>query len=444
VRDATVRIGAVIGCVLAFAPKRTTAQQCGYGASSPRVIYAPDDFDGDGISDAMDNCPYVWNADQSDKDGDGVGDSCDNCASISNPDQSDINGNGIGDVCDPDIDGDGVLNAQDNCPTIYNPTQEATTPGKGDACNPDYDSDGVPNAIDNCPKVYNPDQKPVMLMSGQTCDDDQDLDTILDANDNCPGVYNPDQSDIDRDGIGDACDPDMDGDKVLNTRDNCPTVSNPDQKDSDRDGIGDACDATFCYVFDQAAYKADHRNCLDPMAAFSAALVVLKESMGRLDLGLLTNRMGAAFRYRLQVTNGPAGTSLTVLNASGLATSSAGWLPATTTAAPALLVGGQGQVELQLEATAMDPNGSGNAKYTLVRNFVGVSTQCGPDGGMVSADGSEPSADGGPGSIQLANSQGGCHCGAQEAPADLAWLALLAALSMVEHRARAARAAKRS
>ena len=35
------------------------------------------DSDGDGVSDAADNCPLVPNADQADSDGDGIGDACD-------------------------------------------------------------------------------------------------------------------------------------------------------------------------------------------------------------------------------------------------------------------------------------------------------------------------------------------------------------------------------
>src|SRR6266705_3594501 len=37
------------------------------------------DQDGDGICDAVDNCPYASNPDQADRDGDGIGDACDNC-----------------------------------------------------------------------------------------------------------------------------------------------------------------------------------------------------------------------------------------------------------------------------------------------------------------------------------------------------------------------------
>jgi hypothetical protein len=45
----------------------------------------PQDADGDGVSDDLDNCPTVANADQADADGDGVGDACDNCVNVANP-----------------------------------------------------------------------------------------------------------------------------------------------------------------------------------------------------------------------------------------------------------------------------------------------------------------------------------------------------------------------
>jgi RHS repeat-associated protein len=46
----------------------------------------------DGIGDACDNCPYVYNLTQADSDGDGIGDACDNCPTIPNPDQADSDG----------------------------------------------------------------------------------------------------------------------------------------------------------------------------------------------------------------------------------------------------------------------------------------------------------------------------------------------------------------
>jgi Thrombospondin type 3 repeat len=47
--------------------------------SASAVNDQPADADGDGVSDAQDNCPSVGNSAQSDSDGDGVGDACDQC-----------------------------------------------------------------------------------------------------------------------------------------------------------------------------------------------------------------------------------------------------------------------------------------------------------------------------------------------------------------------------
>jgi parallel beta-helix repeat protein len=60
------------------------------------------DVDGDGILNAVDNCPNDWNELQEDNDVDGLGNVCDNCADVYNPDQEDNGGTiGVGDVCDP-------------------------------------------------------------------------------------------------------------------------------------------------------------------------------------------------------------------------------------------------------------------------------------------------------------------------------------------------------
>jgi hypothetical protein len=57
------------------------------------------DADGDGIANAVDNCPSVANADQHDEDGDGLGDVCDPCPPFAN--NTDLDGDGVGGLCDP-------------------------------------------------------------------------------------------------------------------------------------------------------------------------------------------------------------------------------------------------------------------------------------------------------------------------------------------------------
>lgn len=58
------------------------------------------DFDGDGVSNAQDNCLLRPNPDQIDLDQDGVGDHCDNCPQRTNSAQLDGDRDGYGDSCD--------------------------------------------------------------------------------------------------------------------------------------------------------------------------------------------------------------------------------------------------------------------------------------------------------------------------------------------------------
>lgn len=61
----------------------------------------PADSDGDGVPDALDNCPMAMNADQRDHDVDGRGDVCDLCPHIPEPADVDDDGDGVGNACDP-------------------------------------------------------------------------------------------------------------------------------------------------------------------------------------------------------------------------------------------------------------------------------------------------------------------------------------------------------
>ncbi len=104
--------------------------------------------------------PYTGVASMTDSDGDGIGDATDNCPSVFNPKrpmdfggQADADGDGRGDLCDvcpldpmstacstpsaTDVDNDTVPNATDNCPGDPNTSQvDADGDQKGDVCDP--------------------------------------------------------------------------------------------------------------------------------------------------------------------------------------------------------------------------------------------------------------------------------------------------------------------
>ncbi len=92
------------------------------------------DADGDGIDDASDNCPNVFNpirpmdgGKQGDADSDNKGDACDPCPLDATDTCPALDG--------ADTDGDGWANGIDNCPEIRNGTQVDTDQdGKGDHC----------------------------------------------------------------------------------------------------------------------------------------------------------------------------------------------------------------------------------------------------------------------------------------------------------------------
>ena len=167
-----------------------------------------------------------------DTDGDGVTDADDNCPSVSNSDQADLDGDGMGDVCDADDDGDDVADEVD-----CDPLNGSIAFSVGDVCD-----DGNPNtAMDtitmNC------------MCIGTLIDIDDD--GITDAEDNCPSIPNTDQADFDGDGMGDVCDEDDDNDGELDSTDCDPFDDNVDfspgdacndgDPNTDNDTINNAC-----------------------------------------------------------------------------------------------------------------------------------------------------------------------------------------------------------
>lgn len=310
---------------------------CGCGCGCGSILVAmtdrgdtyqfADDFDGDGIEDEFDNCPFAGNYEQADNDGDMVGDACDKCPGTADPAQSDIDADGLGDLCDGDIDGDSIINAEDNCQLLPNADQSNfDLDSMGDACDADDDNDFIDDLTDPCR----------LGQAGvDACDDDPDLDGIDTALDNCPYISNPAgvdglQADMNGDGLGDACDLDMDGDSIPNVRDNCKGIYNPSQLDQDNDGVGDAgnwtggaesCDNQECYVI-----GGDKANCLDPAAAFNIYLNLIGTRVaGKFQVGdeitvaLFSNRLGQLHNWSATFTKLPDSSDASLKNAEGSA-----------------------------------------------------------------------------------------------------------------------------
>jgi cytosine/adenosine deaminase-related metal-dependent hydrolase len=97
-------------------------------------VKSREDSDGDGVPDATDLCPNVFDPPflgcgaQDDADGDGIGDSCDPC-----PFQK---GTSCAAAKTGDLDGDGVPDASDKCPLVADDQADGDGDGIGDACDP--------------------------------------------------------------------------------------------------------------------------------------------------------------------------------------------------------------------------------------------------------------------------------------------------------------------
>ena len=143
----------------------------------------------------------------SDGDEDGVTNDLDNCQDVANADQADLDQDGKGDVCDADIDGDGVSNADE--------TAQGTSSDKADS-----DGDGVLDGEDALPLDASESSDRDGDGTGDNADafpddsaetQDSDNDGVGDVRDAFPDDPN-EFEDTDGDGVGDVADPDDDGD----------------------------------------------------------------------------------------------------------------------------------------------------------------------------------------------------------------------------------------
>jgi len=97
-------------CPAVFNPNQTDTDHDEIGDACNTA----EDADGDEWSDTLDNCPSEPNSDQADRDIDDYGDACDLCPDYAIAINTDFDGNGIGDPCEcGDQTQDGVVNVVD-------------------------------------------------------------------------------------------------------------------------------------------------------------------------------------------------------------------------------------------------------------------------------------------------------------------------------------------
>ncbi len=240
---------------------------------------AEDDFanlDGDGVPDASDKCPGLYDPAQADADGDGLGDLCDNCPTVANHNQADANADGVGDACEfDDIDGDTLPNGFDNCPDVRNPNQsDLEGDGRGDLCDTLKTSGttfGTSAGAAAC--VAGTCNRPTPAL-GAACTVDENCIRSCNAGvcSNTGGFVSPLPA------VGAACvthadcyrDIDRDADGRNDAVDNCvltpngPSGGPNNQTDSDADGLGNACEADCAGVTEIFVCRGSGISCPVP------------------------------------------------------------------------------------------------------------------------------------------------------------------------------------
>ncbi|MCB9666048.1 MAG: OmpA family protein [Alphaproteobacteria bacterium] len=219
------------------------------------VPMADPDRDGDGIPNAVDDCPDVPEDLDDFQDTDGCPDTDNDRDGLLDPDDGcpidpeDLDGFEDDDGCpDLDNDGDGLPDTVDLCP---DQPEDVDGWEDDDGCpDTDNDRDGIPDVTDACPDNPEDFDGKQDTDGCPEADLDQDGDGILDEIDVCPTV----PEDLDGFQDLDGCpDPDNDGDGRPDLVDRCPMDPEdldgfqdedgcPDF-DADGDGIPDQVDA---------------------------------------------------------------------------------------------------------------------------------------------------------------------------------------------------------
>jgi phospholipase/lecithinase/hemolysin len=215
----------------------------------------PPDSDNDGVPDADDDCPNTDDGlpvdedgcaiNQRDTDGDGVSDAEDQCNDT--PAGALVNAFGCSDE-QLDTDGDGVNDAEDDCPLTAS-VWDVDDDGCADY-QKDTDEDGVTDDSDACGDTPRGEVVNIVGCSASQLDTDQD--GVSNALDICPGTAAADISTVDENGCSDL-QRDSDEDGVSDDVDLCPNTEwlvndidengcSDTQRDTDGDGPTDADD----------------------------------------------------------------------------------------------------------------------------------------------------------------------------------------------------------
>lgn len=228
------------------------------------VVFPPEDFDndgisneqdldddGDGVNDNEDEFPYDA-SESADFDQDGIGDNADTDDDndgvedefddfpFDDSEYNDNDGDGLGDISDTDDDNDGVIDSNDAFPFDDSEYADFDADGVGNNEDLDDDNDGAVDSVDAFPfddsETVDTDGDGI----GNNTDSDDDNDGTLDVIDAFPRDDSED-TDTDGDGTGDNADLDDDNDGVFDTDDAFPLDAG-DSADNDQDGIGNNTD----------------------------------------------------------------------------------------------------------------------------------------------------------------------------------------------------------